>query len=177
MGPVYTISRLGAMFGLSRSTLLYYDKMGLLRASDRSGAEYRLYSEEDKSRLEQIMVYRNIGVPLKKIREYLETPNDGLLPLLLNRLFEINGRIDGLRMQQQILLEMVEAEGTLRGKKQFLEKLKGLGQKAGVHEGNYEKIHRVFERTSPESHRRLLAFLGFSEPEIREFIKKLKQKD
>ncbi len=42
-GGTLTISRLAASHNLSRSTLLYYDRLGLLRAERQSAAGYRLY--------------------------------------------------------------------------------------------------------------------------------------
>lgn len=41
---MYHISQLAQQFGLSRSTLLYYDRIGLLSPSARSEAGYRQYS-------------------------------------------------------------------------------------------------------------------------------------
>ena len=59
-----TIGRLARRFSLSRSTLLYYDSIGLLRPSGRSPANYRLYTERDRRRLELICRYREAGVPM-----------------------------------------------------------------------------------------------------------------
>ena len=56
-----TISQLGRRFGLSRSTLLYYDSIGLLSPSLRSRANYRLYSRSDVERMELIDVYRQVA--------------------------------------------------------------------------------------------------------------------
>ncbi len=164
------------MYGLSGSTLLYYEKIRLINPPKRSPSGYRLYSEEDKSRLELVVLYRSIGVPLEKIRIYLDTPDDGVLPLLISRLLAINDEINSLKEQQLLLLEMVEAEGSLKGKKPFLEKMTDFGKKAGITEGNYEKIHRVFEKTAPKAHKRFLEYLGFSENEIQDFIKKSMKK-
>src|SRR5262245_19662656 len=50
----YSISRLARAFGLSRSTLLYYDRIGLLAPSGRTGSGYRSYSEKDYRQLERI---------------------------------------------------------------------------------------------------------------------------
>lgn len=47
---MYRIGELAALGGLSRSTLLYYDRIGLLSPSGRSEANYRLYSAEDRER-------------------------------------------------------------------------------------------------------------------------------
>jgi DNA-binding transcriptional MerR regulator len=49
-----TISALARRFHLSRSTLLYYDRIGLLRPGGRSLKAYRQYGETEVARLEQI---------------------------------------------------------------------------------------------------------------------------
>ena len=61
------------------------------------------------------------------------------------------------------------------GVKPVLHTLTALGKEAGVNPGNYEKIHGLFEKNSPEVHRALLRHLGFSDDEIREFVKNLKK--
>ena len=48
-----TVGRLAKRFGLSRSTLLYYDRLGLLCPSGRSGGDYRLYEDADAQRLDR----------------------------------------------------------------------------------------------------------------------------
>jgi len=47
---MYRIRELAGLFGLSRSTLLYYDRIGLLSPSARSESGYRLYSAADRER-------------------------------------------------------------------------------------------------------------------------------
>jgi len=51
---VYTVGVLARSVGLARSTLLYYDRIGLLPPSRRSATRYRLYGEDARSRLEAI---------------------------------------------------------------------------------------------------------------------------
>jgi len=173
----YTISRLGELFGISRATLLYYERLGLFSASGRTKVSYRVFSEENRERLEKIMRLRAIGIPLKQISRFLLKPGEGILPLLLNRLLPLNAELENLAKQQTILLEMIENEGTLRGKKPFLAAMKRLGKQAGIHRGNFESVHRVLEKTSPKAHRRFLEFLGFSRAEIKEFIKQISKND
>ena len=62
-----TVGRLAKRFGLSRSTLLYYDSIGLLRPTGRSAKGYRLYSEDDAARLEKICLYRQTGLSLDEV--------------------------------------------------------------------------------------------------------------
>jgi DNA-binding transcriptional MerR regulator len=47
---VYRISELAEKVGLSRSTLLYYEKLGLLRGVRQTNG-YRLYSDKDVQQL------------------------------------------------------------------------------------------------------------------------------
>ncbi|HTP59604.1 MAG TPA: MerR family transcriptional regulator [Spirochaetia bacterium] len=168
----YTISRLASLFRLSRSTLLYYDSLGLLCASERSGAGYRLYSESDKERLGQIVLFRGLGVPLLKIRDLLGRSTDPRTPILMQRLLAINSQIDQLRSQQHAILDMVEAEGLLKGAATELSRHSPLGAAMGVTETNYRAVHRVFERVAPREHRRFLRFLGFTETQVRALLQK-----
>lgn len=166
----YTIGRLAALCGLSRSTLLYYDSIGLLRPSGRTGSGYRLYSEADKSRLERALAFRALGLALERIAALLDLPDESPSAALLRRVFEINGQIAELRAQQRGILDLLEEDGSLKAGTAGLLSMKALGAEAGVHEGNYREVHAAFESASPEEHRRLLALLGFGPSEIEDLL-------
>lgn len=51
-----------------------YDKIGLLIPSARTEAGYRIYSEGDFERLQQILFFREVDFPLAKIGEILNNP-------------------------------------------------------------------------------------------------------
>jgi DNA-binding transcriptional MerR regulator len=172
---LYTISRLGALVGLSRSTLLYYDSIGLLVPQGRTEAGYRLYSEEDRARLERILAFRRMGLPLERIAHHLEAAGEGPAAMLLQRAFEINGEIEALRGQQRMILDLIEEDGRLKGARGIIHSLEALGREAGIDKENYLRLHREFERSSPEAHRRLLGHLGFAEPEIGKFLEFLQE--
>jgi len=173
MPVTWTISRLGELFGVSRSTLLYYDSIGLFSPSARSEAGYRLYTEQDRCRLERIMLLRGLGVPLDRIRDFLARPDEGVTPILLQRMLAINGQVNGLKAQQMAILRMLEQDGALKGAKPRLRMLQGMGRKVGITPGNHVRIHEAFEKASPEAHRRFLRYLGFSDTEIRTLIRKV----
>jgi DNA-binding transcriptional MerR regulator len=169
----YTISRLGRLCGVSRSTLLYYDSIGLLSPSSRTPAGYRLYSEKQKNRLEKILLFHSLGISLERVKDLLDAPEDGPSAALIRRLLEINVQIEELRDRQHVILTLLEEEGSLAGAKSILSTFTRLGEKAGILKGNYMKIHRLFEKSSPEMHHRLLQFLGFTPREIGMFVKRL----
>jgi MerR family transcriptional regulator, thiopeptide resistance regulator len=169
----YTVGELGRLFGLSRTALLYYDSIGLLKPSGRSAAGYRRYDESDRRRLERIATFRSLGIPLASIPGLLELPDEGAAGVLLGRLLQINGEIDGLRSQQRGILELLEASGTLRRGRARIRELAPLGKRLGIDESNFRRFHAAFERVSPEEHRRLLAALGFSAKEIEGLLREL----
>jgi DNA-binding transcriptional MerR regulator len=169
----YTISRLGRLCGVSRSTLLYYNAIGLLSPTARSITGYRLYDEAARQRLEQIILFRSVGIPLAQIRALLSAPASGPAAVLIRRLMEINGQIEDLRGKQQAILDLLRQDGSLAGAKRRLRAFTALGRRAGIYKGNYLSVHRLFEKSSPELHRKVLKFLGFTEGEIRKLISRL----
>jgi len=57
--------------GVTIRALHHYDRLGLLEPSGRTAAGYRLYTDRDLVRLEQIVALKFIGFPLSQIRELL----------------------------------------------------------------------------------------------------------
>ncbi len=56
-------------------TLHYYDEIGLLTPSGRSSSRYRLYTQADIRRLQQIRFHRELGMALEEIRHILDSPD------------------------------------------------------------------------------------------------------
>ena len=71
-----TVANLARACKLSRSTLLYYESIGLVPRPRRTAGNYRAYTAKDVERLRQICVYRDAGVPLADIRSLLDGPRD-----------------------------------------------------------------------------------------------------
>lgn len=82
MSGGYTVGVLARSFGLARSSLLYYDRIGLLRPSQRSTSRYRLYGEDARERLEAICTYRRVGLGLAEIRTLLDARGGRTLDIL-----------------------------------------------------------------------------------------------
>ena len=70
----YTVHELAEMAGVSVRTLHHYDHIGLLKPSSRTAAGYRLYREAELLRLQQILLFRELDVPLETIRSILDDP-------------------------------------------------------------------------------------------------------
>ena len=66
----HRIHELAALAGVTVKTLRHYDRVGLLQPH-RTAARYRLYTEAERSRLQQILALRSLGLPLRRIRDLL----------------------------------------------------------------------------------------------------------
>jgi DNA-binding transcriptional MerR regulator len=163
----FTIRALAKKVGLSRSTLLYYDRMGLLSPSGRSEAGYRLYSEADVARLERLMLYRDAGLPLEKIRQLLDAGEDRGREALTGRLAQINDEIQALREQQRVIVRLLGDVTLARGARALnKETWIALLQATGLSEADMDRWHREFERRAPEAHHDFLESLGIPRDEI-----------
>jgi DNA-binding transcriptional MerR regulator len=70
----YTVSQLAKMAGVSVRTLHHYDHIRLLAPSARTEAGYRLYGEPELLRLQQILFFKELDMPLDEVRHILDDP-------------------------------------------------------------------------------------------------------
>src|SRR3954453_15222455 len=108
-----TVTRLARECGLSRSTVLYYESIGLLRRPRRTGGNYRLYGETDLERLRQISAYRDAGLPLADIRAVLDAPASDAAAVLRRRMAELSVGIERMREPQRIIARPLKGAGKL----------------------------------------------------------------
>lgn len=73
----YTIGQIAERTGISAHTLRFYDKQGLLPFVDRNQAGNRDFKESDLEWLAVIACLKNSGMPVKKIRQYIEWGMEG----------------------------------------------------------------------------------------------------
>jgi MerR family transcriptional regulator, thiopeptide resistance regulator len=77
-GPMLTaltVGQVAEQFGVTVRTLHHYDQIGLLVPSERTSAGYRLYTGDDITRLQNLVVYRRLGFPLEEIALLLDEPS------------------------------------------------------------------------------------------------------
>ncbi|NNV03335.1 MerR family transcriptional regulator [Anoxybacillus sediminis] len=87
----YMVKEVAELAGVSVRTLHYYDQIGLLKPAAITPAGYRLYTDEDLERLQQILFFKELGFPLQEIKQILDSPG-----------FD---RAQALRDHKQLLLE------------------------------------------------------------------------
>jgi MerR family transcriptional regulator, thiopeptide resistance regulator len=81
----WTVGQVADLFDVTVRTLHHYDEIGLLVPSERSRAGYRLYTDEDLTRLQQIVVYRRLEMPLEEIATLLDSDEDAVAHLRRQR--------------------------------------------------------------------------------------------
>ena len=68
---MFTVHQLSKLAGITPRTLHYYDQIGLLKPSRVGENGYRYYGEEALLRLQQIMLYRQLDLPLADIQKIM----------------------------------------------------------------------------------------------------------
>ena len=144
-----TVHEVVNLTGITARTLHYYDEIGLLKPSIVTEARYRLYTEEDLIRLQEILFFREVGFALKEIKKLLDAPHynrsealerhlsileaqkeriDAIIALIKN---EINGgknlaftafsQSKVIELQTQFRDEIIERWGNMESFRQFEE--------------------------------------------------------
>lgn len=162
-----TISRLARQFGLARSTLLYYDRIGLLRATRHSPAGYRLYDSRAIDKLKRIVELRSAGMALTTVKQVLETSTP-LADALEQQVALLNRELAQLRAQQRIVLNLLQSRSaTRRARAMSKECWTRMFRSIGLTDEDMRQWHAHFERTMPEAHRDFLESLGLDAQEVR----------
>lgn len=92
----YSVKQIARLAGVTVKTLHLYDKIGLLKPSVRTWANYRQYGHAELLRLQQILFYRELDIPLKSIIEILNDPHFDLTKALSGHRVALVARRDRL---------------------------------------------------------------------------------
>lgn len=162
-----TVGKLARKFGLSRSTLLYYDAIGLLTPVGHDKGEYRMYGPAEEEKLQQICGYRRAGIPLQEIKKILKAPETSLKEVLERRLTDLNREIRDLLDQQRLIAGLLQNPQLLQQSGIMTRELwTDLLAHSGFSEEDMHRWHMSFERNDPEKHRLFLQHLQLAADEI-----------
>ena len=70
-----TVKDVSEITGVSIRTLRYYDEIGLLKPTELTDAGYRLYDNKALEKLQEIMFFRELDIPLLDIKKIMDDPN------------------------------------------------------------------------------------------------------
>jgi len=81
----YTVAELARLAGISVRTLHHYDEIGLLKPAFTGQNRYRYYGRDELLRLQQILIHRELDIPLNEIGVLLDRPGKDRLSLLIEQ--------------------------------------------------------------------------------------------
>ena len=139
----YTVSKLAQISGISTRTLRYYDSIGLLRPGRISSNGYRVYGREEVETLQQIMLYRELGVSLDEIKKLLTAPGFDKEKALQGHLAALMQKREQL---ETLITNVSKTIGSMKGEITMSdnEKFEGFKQKLiDENERNYGKEART----------------------------------
>ena len=70
-----TVKEVSKITGVSIRTLRYYDEIGLLKPTGLTEAGYRLYDNKAIEKLQEIMFFKELEIPLTDIKKIMEHPD------------------------------------------------------------------------------------------------------
>jgi len=162
-----TVSRLAHLCGLSRSTVLYYESIGLLRPARRSAGNYRVYTDKDAARLRRIRLWRDTGLTLEDIRALLNQPDSDATAILKRRLEALSAEIERLRGHQLAIAALLGQSAFRRSDVVTKDKLVSIMRAAGLTETDMHRFHAEFEKSAPQEHQEFLEFLHIPADEVK----------
>ena len=131
MTKEYTVRSLALLAGVSPRTLRHYDALGLLRPAGTRPSGYRTYGGPEVDRLQQILFFRELGVPLMEIRKILDAPGyDAATALRRHRrdLMERWTHLESMIESLDRTIEEKEGRNSMTDKEKFEAFKKGMVQ-------------------------------------------------
>ncbi|MGY0693464.1 MerR family transcriptional regulator [Virgibacillus sp. FSP13] len=116
------VKEVADLVGISVRTLHHYDEIGLLTPASTTESGYRLYSDNDLETLQQILFFKEIGFPLKKIKGIISSPSfDRKEALELHRkmLIEKRSRLDKMISTIDKTIQHSKGEINMSAKEKF----------------------------------------------------------
>lgn len=149
----YTVKQLSTLAGVSVRTLHHYDQIGLLKPERRSESGYRYYGRQELLRLQQILFFKEMDLPLGQIREILDDPIFDLLESLqghrkqirqrITRLHTLLSTIDKTILELKNKKEMITDKELYEG---FSEEQAKTYRQEAIHRWGQEKVDEVENR-------------------------------
>lgn len=116
------IKTLAKQSGVSARTLRHYDDIGLLKPAAYSASGYRMYDEQQVLLLQQILLYKQMGLSLENIKQLLHDSSFTIEQALQQHLVRLQEQQHMLEVKVQTVqrtLRYVKGEITMKTNEQF----------------------------------------------------------
>lgn len=118
----YTINQLARLAGISTRTLRHYEAEGLLSPVRTQSNGYRVYGQAEVERLQQILFYRELDIPLSEIRRALTADHYDRAAALQSHLSAMRSkrdRLDDLIINLEQTLRTIKGETPMSDEERF----------------------------------------------------------
>lgn len=102
-----TIKKAASLTGLSVKAIRHYESRGLLPKPERTDAGYRMYSESDIARLQQIRYFREMKFPLTEIAALLDTSTEEVQKAMIRQQAEVDRILEEYKRAQMLLQSLL----------------------------------------------------------------------
>jgi len=116
------VKEVADLVGISVRTLHHYDEIGLLKPEEITESGYRVYSERNLETLQQILFFKELGFPLKKIKEIINSPSfdrQKALEVQHTMLLERRRRLDKMIRTIEKTIQYSKGEIQMSNKEKF----------------------------------------------------------
>jgi len=159
----YTIKQIADLAGVTTRTLRFYDQVGLLSPVSTAENGYRLYDRSSLFRLQQILFFRELDVPINDICLIMARPDFNLLGALEKHRDALNRRA---RRLTGLLNTIDNTIAKIKGEKE----MKDEALFTGFDETKYEEEARQRWGNTPAYQESQRKWAGYSK-EMKEAIK------
>ncbi|ABV37401.1 transcriptional regulator, MerR family [Shewanella sediminis HAW-EB3] len=162
-----TVTQLVRKCGISRASILYYERENLLTPAFRSDNGYRWYGEREIERLKAIVSYRSFGIAVANIGTLLDrNGGQSQTQILKDHFNELEKEIALLKDQQKAILALLQEPKLLEENMVTKERWVEIMKASGFDEQAMRTWHQNFEKMEPEEHQKFLESLGIDDEEI-----------
>lgn len=163
-----TITELAKKCNISRASVLFYERKGLLKPALRSQNGYRWYGKDELDRLNQIIAYRSYGIPVAEISTLVDRNSREIQSELLKAQFhKLEQGISALRRQQAAIVALLQQPELMETKMVTKQRWVEIMKASGFSESDMINWHQNFEKMEPKEHQKFLESLGISADEIK----------
>ena len=108
---MYSVGEVCAKFNLTRKTLFYYDRIGLVKPTDRIGSQaYKVYDADALEILRKVSEYREAGITIEEIRSLLNPEGPDPDTVFRNAQKRLLAQRDEIEKQLERLARLIGAE-------------------------------------------------------------------
>jgi DNA-binding transcriptional MerR regulator len=160
----YSIKEIAELAGITTRTIRYYGEIGLLLPTRIGDNGYRYYNRESLLRLQQIMFFRELDMPLKEIQFIMSRPDFNLTDALEKHRLSLSKQLERTK---RLIHTLDQTINSLKGKIIMQDK----DYFNGFEEAEYEEEARQRWGNTPAYAESQKKWAGYS-PEQKEAIKK-----